>query len=189
VVATETGLKALVFYLAAYTLMNLAVFAVIVARERETEYGDDIESVAGIGRSRQLLAWPLTIGMLALAGLPGTSGFMGKLYLIEASVDGDYTWLGVAIVVGSMVSLAYYLRVVAAVWMRPEPTAVPAQAMPAIAGGSPEADAEPRRGTGRCVLVFGSAVLCAAATVVFGIVPSPLIDWASHAASSLATTI
>jgi NADH-quinone oxidoreductase subunit N len=189
VVASQIGLKALVFYLAAYTLMNLAVFAVIVARERETEYADDIESVTGIGRTRPLLAWPLTIGMLALAGLPGTSGFMGKLFLIEASVDGDYTWLGVAIVVGSMVSLAYYLRVVAAVWMRPEPTAVPSQAMPAIAGGSPEADEQPRRGTGRCALVFGSGLLCATATVVFGIVPSPLIDWASHAASSLSTTI
>jgi len=104
VVATETGLKALVFYLAAYTLMNLAVFAVIVARERQTEHGDDIESVAGLGRSNPMLAWPLTIGMLALAGLPGTSGFMGKLFLIEATVDGDYTWLGVIIVIGAMVS-------------------------------------------------------------------------------------
>jgi NADH-quinone oxidoreductase subunit N len=189
VVATETGLKALVFYLAAYTLMNLAIFAVIVARERETDQGDDIESVAGLGRSRPLLAWPLTIGMLALAGLPGTSGFMGKLFLIEATVDGDYTWLGVGIVIGSMVSLAYYLRVVAAMWMRPEP-GIPSQAepVPAIAGGSPEADAV-AKGTGRCVLIFGSAIICAAATVVFGIAPSPLIDWASHAASSLTTTI
>ena len=115
VVATETGLKALVFYLAAYMLMNLAIFAVIVARERETDRGDDIEALAGIGRSRPLLAWPITIGMLALAGLPGTSGFMGKLFLIEATVDGDYTWLGVVIVAGSMVSLVYYLRVIAAV--------------------------------------------------------------------------
>jgi NADH-quinone oxidoreductase subunit N len=188
VVATETGLKALVFYLAAYTLMNLAVFAVVVARERETDHGDDIEAVAGLGRSRPLLAWPLTIGMLALAGLPGTSGFMGKLFLIEATVDGDYTWLGVIIVIGSMVSLAYYLRVVAAVWMRPEATAAPARPMPAIAGGSPEADG-PARGTGRCVLIFGSAVLCGAATVVFGIAPSPLIDWASHAASSLTAAV
>ncbi|MGA8217695.1 MAG: NADH-quinone oxidoreductase subunit N [Solirubrobacterales bacterium] len=188
VVATETGLKALVFYLAAYTLMNLAVFAVVVARERETDRGDDIEAFAGIGRSRPLLAWPLTIGMLALAGLPGTSGFMGKLFLIEATVDGDYTWLGVIIVIGSMVSLAYYLRVVAAVWMRPEPTAAPAQAMPAIAGASPEADV-PTKGTGRCILILGSALVCAAATVAFGVAPSPLIDWASHAASSVATTI
>jgi len=168
--------------------MNLAIFAVVVARERETNLGDDIEALAGIGRSRPLLAWPLTIGMLALAGLPGTSGFMGKLFLIEATVDGDYTWLGVIIVIGSMVSLVYYLRVIAAVWMHPEPSVTgPAQPMPAIAGASPEADAT--RGTGRCILIFGSAVICAAATVVFGIAPSPLIDWASHAASSLTTTI
>src|SRR3954453_23282668 len=141
VVATETGLEALVFYLAAYPLMNLAVFGVIVARERETGHGDDIEALAGIGRTRPLLAWPLTIGMLALARLPGPSGFMGKLFLIEASVDGDSTWLGVAIVIGTMVSLAYYLRIIAAVWMLPEPAvAPPAEPMPAIAGGSPDAD-------------------------------------------------
>jgi NADH-quinone oxidoreductase subunit N len=188
VVATEKGLEALVFYLAAYTLMNLAVFAVVVARERETARGDDIEALAGIGRSRPLLAWPLTIGMLALAGLPGTSGFMGKLFLIEATVDGDYTWLGVAIVIGTMVSLAYYMRIVAAVWMRPGPSEAPAQPMPAIAGGSPEADVIPR-GASRCGLIVGSALLCGAATIAFGVVPSPLIDWASHAAGSLATTI
>jgi NADH-quinone oxidoreductase subunit N len=192
VVATETGLEALVFYLAAYTLMNLAVFAVVVARERETDYGDGIDAIAGIGRSRPLLAWPLTIGMLALAGLPGTSGFMGKLFLIEATVDGDYTWLGVAIVIGTMVSLAYYLRVVGAVWMRPEPSAEPPAAdagpLPAIAGGSPEANAVPR-GASRCGLIVGSALLCGAATIAFGVAPSPLIDWASHAGGSLATTI
>jgi NADH-quinone oxidoreductase subunit N len=188
VVATETGLEALVFYLAAYTLMNLAVFAVVIARERETDRGDDIEALAGIGRSRPLLAWPLTIGMLALAGIPGTSGFMGKLFLIEATVDGDYTWLGVAIVIGTMVSLAYYMRVVAAIWMRPGPSEAPAQPMPAIAGGSPEADVIPR-GASRCGLIVGSALLCGAATIAFGVAPSPLIDWASHAAGSLATTI
>jgi NADH-quinone oxidoreductase subunit N len=190
VVATEKGLEALVFYLAAYTLMNLAVFAVVVARERETDRGDDIEALAGIGRTRPLLAWPLTIGMLALAGLPGTSGFMGKLFLIEASVDGDYTWLGVAIVIGTMVSLAYYLRVVAAVWMRTGPSPAPAEPMPAIAGGSPEAETAPvPRGASRCGLIVGSALVCGAATVVFGVAPSPLIDWASHAAGSLATTL
>src|SRR5262249_55643118 len=138
-------------------------------------------------------AWPLTIGMLALAGIPGTSGFMGKLFLIEATVDGDYTWLGVVIVIGSMVSLAYYLRVISAVWMRPEPGQAPpaeAGAMPAIAGASPEADAatDCAPGPGWWLVVW-SALLCGTATVVFGVAPSPLIDWASHAASSLATTI
>ena len=70
-------------------------------------------------RERPLLAWPLTISMLGLAGLPATVGFIGKLYLIEALVEGDYTWLAVFIAVGTMISLAYYLRVVAAMWMRP----------------------------------------------------------------------
>src|SRR4029453_12453700 len=126
---------------------------------------------------------------LALAGLPGPSGFMGKLFLIEASVDGDYTWLGVAIVIGTMVSLAYYLRVIAAVWMWPEPRAAPPAAgaggMPAVPGGSPEADGIPG-GASRCGLIVGSALLCGAATIAFGVAPSPLIDWASHAAGSLA---
>ena len=53
--------------------MNLAAFAVVVARERETAYGDDIRAVRGLGRERPLLAWPLTISMLALAGLPATA--------------------------------------------------------------------------------------------------------------------
>jgi NADH-quinone oxidoreductase subunit N len=196
VVATEKGLEALVFYLAAYTLMNLAVFVIVLIRERETDRGDDIEALAGIGRNRPLLAWPLTIGMLALAGMPGTSGFMGKVFLIEATVDGEYTWLGVAIVIGTMVSLAYYLRVIAAVWMRPEPGGASAERptgeMPAIAGASPDADAAAPRGVlgaGRCGLVVGTGLICAAATIVFGIAPSPLIDWASHAAESLTTTI
>ena len=78
--------------------------------------------------------------MLALAGLPGTAGFIGKFFLIEATVEGDFTWLGVVIVIGSMISLAYYLRVVAAVWMRPR-SPRPARVAPVMAGGSPEADA------------------------------------------------
>jgi NADH-quinone oxidoreductase subunit N len=191
VVASETGLEALVFYLAAYCLMNLAVFTAIVARERETGHGDDIQALAGIGRTRPQLAWPLTIGMLALAGLPGTAGFMGKLFLIEATVEADYTWLGVAIVIGTMVSLAYYLRVLAAVWISPEAAGSSASRpgragadAPAIAGASPEADVIPR-GASRCGLVVGSGILCAAATIAFGVYPDPLIDWASHAAGSL----
>jgi NADH-quinone oxidoreductase subunit N len=181
--ASEVGVNALVFYLAAYAFMNLAAFAVIVVRERETPWGDDIKSVQGLGRQRPELAWPLTIAMLALAGLPATAGFMGKLFLIEAAVDADYTYLGVAIAIGTMISLAYYLRVVAAVWMRPA-----AEAAPAMAGGSPEADhstvASSPPGT-HCLAIIVPAVACAAATVFFGIIPSPLVDWASHAGSAI----
>ena len=183
VVASESGTSSLIFYLAAYAFMNLAAFAVIVARERETPYGDEIRSVQGLGASRPLLAWPLTISMLGLAGLPATAGFIGKLYLIEALVEGDYTWLAVFIAVGTMISLAYYLRVVAAMWMRPEGGTAPGGA-PAIAGASPEADPiDPE--AGRRWYLVGPALLAAAATVFFGIIPQPLVDFASHAGASL----
>ncbi len=187
VVASEAGVSALVFYLAGYAFMNLAAFAVVVARERETVFGDDIESMRGLGRERPVLAWPLTISMLALAGLPATVGFIGKLYLIEALVEGDYTWLAVFIAVGTMISLAYYLRVVAAMWMRPGETAagrdVPPTA-PAIAGASPEADPiDPE--AGRRLYLTLPALLAAAATIFFGVIPQPLVEFAERAGAAL----
>jgi NADH-quinone oxidoreductase subunit N len=150
VVSSALGVRATVLYLLVYLMMNLAAFAVIVARERETELGDSMQAIAGLGRRRPLLAWPLTLSMLGLAGIPATAGFVGKFYLIDAAVSGGYAWLGVVIVVGSMISLAYYLPVVAAMWMHeapdvdvegraPEPTSERAP-LPAIAGGSPELD-------------------------------------------------
>jgi NADH-quinone oxidoreductase subunit N len=180
VVASEAGVNALVFYLAGYALMNLAAFAVVIARERETPYGDDIRAVQGLGRERPLLAWPLTISMLSLAGLPATVGFIGKLYLIEALVEGDYTWLAVFIAVGTMISLAYYLRVVAAMWMGTES----AKAVPAIAGASPEADPiDPE--AGRRIYLVAPALLAAAGVVFFGVIPEPLVKFAEHAGASL----
>jgi NADH-quinone oxidoreductase subunit N len=204
VVSTRVGARATVFYLAVYLLMNLAAFAVVVARERETALGDDIAAVEGLGASRPWLAWPMTIAMLSLAGIPATAGFVGKLFLIQAAADGGYTWLGVVIVVGSMVSLAYYLRVVAAMWMSPAPSAAPGSASagagtaavgtaatyPAIAGGSPEADADPDAEeagarSGLQLEVVALALAAGAATVFFGIVPSPLFDLARSAGDSL----
>ena len=140
--------------------------------------------------------------MLALAGLPATAGFMGKLYLIEAAVDADYTWLGVAIAIGTMISLAYYLRVVAAVWMRPARRAAgpePARPCPRwrAARRRPTCDAEPGREAGpaaagppgvRSAILVPAAIL-AAATIFFGVIPSPLVDWASTAGDALASLI
>jgi NADH-quinone oxidoreductase subunit N len=255
VVSTRLGVSATVFYLAAYLLMNLAAFAVIAVRERESGLGDDIASLYGTGATRPWLAWTMTISMLALAGFPATMGFFGKLYLIEATVDNGYAWLGVFIVLGSAVSLAYYLRVIAAVWMRsPEDAASRLAALraaggagalgpgggdggsrPIMAGGSPEADEEGAGGPGsrawrraagaegggrdvraeatleddepgasaadspagegpiglriRQPEVLAVAVLCAAATVFFGIYPSPLFDVARDAGAALANLV
>jgi NADH-quinone oxidoreductase subunit N len=167
--------------------MNVAAFAVIVARERETPLGDDISSLNGIGASRPLLAWPMTIAMLALAGFPATAGFIGKFYLIDAAVAGDYAWLGVFIVVGSMISLAYYLKVVAAIWMVPAAEAgvevavvAPPGPEPVLAGGSDEATS--LRAQGEVVAV---AVVFGVLTVVLGVVPQPLFDVVRDAGAAL----
>jgi NADH-quinone oxidoreductase subunit N len=203
VVATKLGVQATVFYLAVYVAMNMASFAVIVVRERETTLGDSVDAVAGLGRERPYLAWPMTISLLGLAGIPATAGFIGKFYLIDAAVSGGYTWLGVVIVVGSMISLGYYLPVIAAMWMREAPAGAgqpgvdhpPASApapttsgLPALAGGSPELDVEPvpapltTRFQPEVVFV---AVLAGAATVFFGIIPQPLFNLVAHAGGAL----
>jgi NADH-quinone oxidoreductase subunit N len=202
VVSTQLGVRATVFYLAVYLFMNMAAFAVIVARERETDLGDSIQAVAGLGRTRPYLAWPLTLSMLGLAGIPATAGFMGKFYLIDAAVSGGYTWLGVVIVIGSMISLGYYLPVIAAMWMREGPaeegatgasstglTPPPGAPLPAIAGGSPELDAEaasaqPTPASLHPEVAF-VAILAGAATLFFGIVPQPLFDLVRHAGAGL----
>jgi NADH-quinone oxidoreductase subunit N len=184
VVSTRLGLQATMFYLAGYVLMNLAAFAVVVARERETSLGDDIGAMDGLGATRPLLAWPMTIAMLALAGIPATVGFVGKVYLIDALADGGYTWLGVVIVVGSMISLAYYLRVVAAIWMRPARAPVPALAGAALDAPADQTPvlATPRPAGAETIFV---AVLFGAATLGFGIVPGPLFDLAQDVGRSL----
>jgi NADH-quinone oxidoreductase subunit N len=182
VVATEVGVEAVAFYLAVYMAMNVAAFAVVIARERVSEAGDDIRSLDGLGRAAPWLAWPMTISMLALAGFPATSGFIGKFFLIRATVEGDYTWLAIMIVVGSMISLVYYLRVVAVMWMGPldiELPTVPRRRVPRMAGWSPEADARAQPE------VVAIAVLAAAATIFFGIYPDPLFDVARDIGTAL----
>jgi NADH-quinone oxidoreductase subunit N len=184
VVASRLGLQATVFYLVTYLVMNLAAFAVIVARERETPLGDDIASLNGLGATRPVLAWPMTIAMLALAGFPATAGFVGKFYLIDAAVSGSYAWLGVFIVVGSMISLAYYLKVVAAIWMTPAPEPSTEVALggpePVLAGGSDEATSMSAQGEVVAVAVFFGAL-----TVVLGVVPQPLFQLVRDAGAAL----
>lgn len=185
VVASRAGVEAAVFYLAAYTAMNLAAFAVIVARQAERPDGDDLGAYRGLGTERPLLAWPLTLAMLGLAGFPLTAGFIGKFALIQASVEGGYTWLGVMIVIGSMISLGYYLKVAAVMWMAesPEPAAPLSPGIsgpPVIAGGSPEADTA--RVPWEVVLV---GVVFGLATLAIGVYPQPVFDLAQDAAASL----
>ncbi|MEA2363451.1 MAG: NADH-quinone oxidoreductase subunit [Thermoleophilaceae bacterium] len=182
VVGSTLGLQATVFYLAVYLVMNVAAFAVVIARERVSERGDDLSSLENLGQTQPWLAWPMTIAMLSLAGVPATAGFIGKFYLIDAAVAGDYAWLGVVIVVGAVVSFAYYLRVVAVMWMggyEVELPTVPPRKVKPVSGWSPEADlrAQPE--------VAAIAIAFAALTILFGIWPDPLFDAARDIGTAL----
>ena len=182
VVGSTLGLQATVFYLAVYLLMNVAAFAVVVARERVSERGDDLSSFENLGQIQPWLAWPMTIAMLSLAGVPATAGFIGKFYLIDAAVSGDYAWLGIVIVLGAVVSFAYYLRVIAVMWMggyEVELPTVPPRTVKPVSGWSPEADlrAQPE--------VAAIAILFAAATILFGVWPDPLFDAARDVGTAI----
>ncbi len=209
VVGTRLGIDATVLYIAVYLAMNLAAFAVIAAVEHVSGEGDDIAGMRGLGARQPWLAWSMTVAMLALAGIPGTVGFIGKFQLIHALVGGDYTWLAIVLVIGSMISLGYYLRVVATMWMGGSTRRAPVLAP--IAGGSPEADPGPpipdhssEPGDGPAATraeapgeelgpppntpqpeIGFIAVLFAAASVFFGIVPSPLFHLAAHAGQAI----
>jgi NADH-quinone oxidoreductase subunit N len=186
VVATKLGLQATCLYLAVYLLMNVAAFAVVIARERVSEHGDDLASLQNLGQAQPVLAWPMTIAMLSLAGFPATAGFIGKFYLIDAAVAGDYTWLGIVIVAGSVVSLVYYLRVIAVMWMgsfEVELPTVPRRRVKPVAGWSPEADARSQPEVALVAIVAGAAI------ILFGIWPDPLFDAARDMGSSLSALL
>lgn len=174
VVGTQLGAQATVFYVLAYIVMTAAAFAVVDAAERETG-SDSSASLVGLGRRRPLHAVALTASMLGLAGVPATIGFVAKLRMVQAGVDGGYTWLAIVLVVGSMISFVYYLRVVARIWAEEPGVAVDepvdASDVPeSLAGRAPHASETARLPATVVAVVAGAAI------VVLGVVPGPLMN-------------
>jgi NADH-quinone oxidoreductase subunit N len=113
-VATGTafGRAAALFYLAAYTLMTLGAFAVVYAVAGKGDRRMTLADFRGLGWRRPGLAFALLLFLLSLAGFPPTGGFVGKLYLLRASIDAGQVALAVTLVLSSLISYYYYLRVV-----------------------------------------------------------------------------
>ena len=111
---TDQAVPALLLFLATYAAGTLAAFAVIGALRGRTDLAD----LEGLAARRPWLAWAMTLALLSLVGIPPLAGFAGKLAVFTAMVDADLLWLAVLIVVNTVVSLAYYLRVVAAMHLR-----------------------------------------------------------------------
>ncbi|MBP9040641.1 MAG: NADH-quinone oxidoreductase subunit N [Anaerolineaceae bacterium] len=100
------------FYLAAYAATSIGAWAVLIAVEREDASRNEIEHLAGLGKTAPLLAAAMTVFMLSFTGIPVTLGFWGKFYLFRTAIQGGNIILAVIGLLTSLVSAYYYLRVV-----------------------------------------------------------------------------
>lgn len=114
---SDLAVPSLLFFAAAYAAANLAAFGVVVQLRGRTAMKD----YAGLVRSRPWLAAALTVSLLSLVGLPPLAGFAAKLALFSATIDAGFTWLAIAAVANTVISLAYYLRLLAPVFWEPAP--------------------------------------------------------------------
>ena len=157
--AGSLGLEAAAYYLAAYAVTSLGAFGIVAlltvpGAQRDA---DQIEDYRGLFRTRPFLAGSFALMLLSLAGMPPTMGFIGKFYLATAGVGAGLFWPVAALVVGSVIGLYYYLRVLVAM------------AMPAPAGHATAPAATPP--------LFGNAVIAALLVLLLalGAYPAPLI--------------
>ncbi len=111
VAANEIGFSGILFYMLAYTFMNLGAFGVLILAGKTGEENLTLEGFAGFGFKRPLLGVAMTIFLFSLMGIPPTAGFAGKFYIFAGAVKAGYIWLAVLGVLNSAVSLYYYLRV------------------------------------------------------------------------------
>lgn len=112
------GVQAAIWYLTAYTFMNIGAFAVLSMVVDFNDQGDDIERFAGLGQARPWLAVTLTFFLLSLGGIPPLAGFVGKVMVFQAVIDAGYLWLAVLGILTSIVALFYYFRVVGVMYFR-----------------------------------------------------------------------
>jgi NADH-quinone oxidoreductase subunit N len=159
------GLTGVLVYLAAYTFMNIAAFAVVSAFSENEDEPHLITDLAGQGWQRPFLSFALAVSMFSLAGIPPTVGFVAKFLVFRAAVNDHMTWLAVVGVLNSLVSVFFYVRVVYFLYMKPLPRRAPTYFEP------------------WAVRIVAGA--CAVAILVLGLVPGWLLTAAEHAARTL----
>jgi NADH-quinone oxidoreductase subunit N len=147
----DLALPALGLYLVAYLARNLAAFLVVGIVERATG-SDAITSFRGLGFTSPLLAAAMAVLLLSLAGVPPLLGFVAKVVLLLAAMQANLVWLAVVLAANAAVTVAYYLRVIAAMYF--EPAAGPA------VGAT----------TTRAAVVLG-----AGGTLLLGLLPAPVV--------------
>ena len=149
---SSTSASTLLLYLAAYSVATIALFAVFIPLAEKSEQ-DGFEIFNGLGKTHPFAALTATLGMMSLAGIPPTAGFFGK-YLLFTEAFNSYPWLVLIAVLGSAVSIAYYLRILMAMYFK-----------------SPEGN--PVQMPFAYKIVFGLSVACIILLIVF---PSHIIE-------------
>lgn len=106
------------FYLTAYILMNAGAFGVLTAVSRRDEASAELENFAGVGLRYPWLGAFFSVFLLSLAGFPPTAGFLGKFYVFSAAAERGYVGLVLVALLGTLISVYYYLRVIVVMYMR-----------------------------------------------------------------------
>jgi len=159
---SDRGVSAALFYLLAYSLMNLGAFAIVTLLGRSEDKLVNLTDYAGLGAKRPGLAALLSIFLLSLAGVPGTAGFAGKFFIFRAALESRLVWLAIIGVVTTVVSFYYYLYVIVQMYMR-----------------EPKDEFSDVRMPGSVKLAL---LVSAAGTLYLGVLPGSILEWTSAAA-------
>ena len=114
----DFGPSSLIFYMLAYTFMNLGAFAVVIVLGRKGEENANIEDYSGLGYKHPVLAVAMCIFMFSLAGIPPFVGFIGKFYIFSAAIKNGFIILAIIGVVNCVISVYYYIRVTVVMYMK-----------------------------------------------------------------------
>ncbi len=162
VAAGVTATEAVLFYLAVYAVQLVAAFGVTAMVSGATSSGSPRQAFVGLARRSPTPAAVLTVMLLAMSGMPVTSGFIAKFGVFRSAWSADLEWLVIVAVVASVAAFFFYLRVIVDMYM--------SDPVPAEAPGTPHASPEPGW-SGRTMLWAAGIV-----TLAFGVYPAPLLD-------------
>lgn len=114
---TGMGFAAFLFYIVIYIFMAIGAFAALSALEKSEGWTNHIDDFKGLAKNNPFVALTILVFMFSMLGIPPTVGFMGKLGVFFALIGSDIWWLAVVLVIMSIISAGYYLRVVSVMYM------------------------------------------------------------------------
>jgi NADH-quinone oxidoreductase subunit N len=158
--ASQQGVQAAMFYLAAYAVMILGAFGVVMLVSVRGESNLTLSSYAGLARRSPFLAVILALFLLSLAGIPPTAGFIAKVSVFGAAVQSGHWPLVVIAVLSSVIAAFFYIRVIVLMYMQDSADATPIEEAP----------------IGRLAVALPAAL-----TLLFGVLPGLLFGFLEHA--------